>query len=265
MALTPEQKAARQGKLTASSVGVLMGGDKEKIMALWQEMVGDPAFVEPDFEDIWAVQLGIVTEDLNLRWYERRSGRALSRRGEVVVHPDYDWAAATLDAFDEFLPGPVECKHVGGWEKTEVIVQRYMPQCQWQMEVTQTKTCALSLIEAAREPKIEVIEYDKDYANEMLARAHRFMRHVWEMTVPVEMEAVVAPVKPELLRDYNMTGNNTWAAHANDWLAHKKAAKLFADSEKGLKEMFPHDGRNAEGYGVKLSRDKAGRLRIRES
>lgn len=99
--LSPAQLEAREGKLTGSRVACLMNGDEEAMMNLWREMVGDPAFVPDDLSGVWAVQLGSFTEPLNLDWYERKNGVQVIRRGEVVVHPDYLWAAATLDGFVE--------------------------------------------------------------------------------------------------------------------------------------------------------------------
>ena len=61
MALTKQQQAAREGRLTASGVGVLMRGDPEPIRDLWRELVGDPTWKPKDFSDNWAVQLGVAT------------------------------------------------------------------------------------------------------------------------------------------------------------------------------------------------------------
>lgn len=260
--LTEVQLAAREGKLTASRVGVLMGGDREKIYRLWQEMIGDPAFVPENYDDVWEVRLGEVTERLNLDWYEKKKGRILTRRGEVVVHPDYQWAAATLDGFDEVLQAPVETKHNNGFEKYEEVVQRYIPQMTWQMECTQTKQCAFSVIRGAAEPRTEIIQYDKAYADEMMVRAHKFMQHVWDLTPPVSLPPVVAP-EYSRGREYNMTGNNKWAALAAEWLANKDAAGKFEKAVKEIKEHVPSDSRKSFGHGVVVTRDKAARIHIK--
>lgn len=263
MALTPEQIIAREGKLTASRVAALMDGDKEEIYRIWQELCGDPSFVPENLDDVWQVQLGSLTEKINLDWYEKKRDRILTRRGEVVVHPDYEWAAATLDGFDEMLPGPVETKHSGGYEKHDTVVQRYMAQCHWQMECTQTKQCALSIIYGNKEPFVEVIPYNKGYADEMMVRAHKFMVHVWEMTPPVELEPVRAHIPQSQMREYNFTGNNHFAAYANDWLRHKQASIDFDKAQEALKEMVPHDANRVFGHGISISRSKSGSIRIK--
>jgi YqaJ-like viral recombinase domain len=97
--LTPEQIAARKNKLTASRVACLMQGDAVKIMQLYLEMIGDA--IEEDLSHIWPIRLGEATEQLQCDWFEEKNHVLVTRRGEVVVHPDYPWAACTLDGFIE--------------------------------------------------------------------------------------------------------------------------------------------------------------------
>ena len=260
--LSPDQIRKRIGKLTASRVACLMTGDAEKITNLWRELVGDPSFVEEDLSDVWAVQLGATTEKLNLDWYEKRTGKPLSRRGDVALHPNYPWAAATLDGFDDAMFAPVECKHVGGFEPSEKIIERYMPQMHWQMIVTGTTKCVFSVIAGAREPVIEVIELNQAYADELLRRACAFMICVESMLPPCALPAVAAPVKAEII--HNMTGNNEWGAFAATWLSNKQAAKDHAAADKAIKALVPPDAIKAFGNGITVSRNKAGSLSIKE-
>ena len=239
-----------------------MTGDKAKIMAVWRELCGDPTYEEENLDEVWAVQLGTTTEALNLEWYERVNAAQLVRRGVVVTHPDYSWAAATLDGFDPRIPGPVEAKHVSGFEKYDVVLQRYMPQLHWQMEVTQTRKAALSVIQGGRAPTVEVVDYDKAYADELMARALRLMECVWNMTPPVEMEPVELKRISRMV-DYNMTGNNQWAAAAADWLKHKEAAKSWDTSVETIKGLIANDAASATGYGIVAKRDKANRISIK--
>jgi hypothetical protein len=260
--LSPTQIAARDGKLTASAVACLMTGDADKIMNLWRELTGDPSYEREDLSGVWPVQLGSHTEPLNLDWYERRTGKPLSKRGDVIVHPQHDWAACTLDAWDDALACPVEAKHVGGFEKTAAILERYAPQAHWQMIVTGSKQCVFSIIEGAREPIIEVVPFDAEYAAELWQRAEQFMRCVFCLTPPVVLAPVAAPVKAEKL--YDMTGKNEWAAEAVTWITTKQAAKDNKAAEKALKELVPADAAKCSGHGISISRNKAGSLSIRE-
>jgi hypothetical protein len=260
MALTEEQQRLREGRLTASAVGALMSGDEDKLLDLWREMTGADRDV-PDWEHIWPVQLGVATEALNLSWYSYRTGRPLCRQGEVVVHPRHEWAASTLDAFDEGLVGPVDAKHVGGWEQRSVIVARYLPQMTWQMDCTCTKKSVLSIIEGVKEPVAEFIEWDADYSAELWRRAEQFMECVWNLTPPVALPAVAAPVAA--VREVCMDESNIWTNYAAEWLDCRVAAKAFAAAEKELKAAVPADAKRAYGAGIECIRDRAGRLSIK--
>jgi predicted phage-related endonuclease len=257
MSLTLEQRKARDGKLTASRIACLMTGNAEKIMDLWREMVGDPSYVDEDLSAVWPVQLGSATEQLNLDWYERKTGRKATCRGEVVVHPIHTYAACTLDGYDSEIDAVIECKHVGGFEQRATVIARYMPQVQWQMMVTECTKAVLSLIEGAREPALEEIAYDAAYCGELWARAAAFMLCVQTLTPPVALPAVAAPVaKPAKV--YDMASSNAWGEHAGIWLAHRDAAKKFDGAAKELKALVAADAAKAHGHGIVAVRDGRG-------
>jgi hypothetical protein len=257
--LTRQQLDARAGKLTGSRISALMTGNAEKIMRLYREMIGEQS--EEDLSDVWPVQLGSVTEALNLDWYERK-GNPLSRRGEVVVHPIFNWAAATLDGWDTMLLCPVECKHVGGREPLEVIIDRYQPQTQWQMECTEARQCALSVIMGANEPIVEYISFEPLYVTEMIQRGAQFMDFVRRREPPVALAPVLPPCDPTKI--YDMTGNNAWADAAAEWISTKPSARKADAAEKILKAAVPPDAKKCTGHGVQITRDKANRLSLRE-
>jgi predicted phage-related endonuclease len=261
MMLTADQIKARTGKLTASRVACLMQGDVKAIHDLWLEMTGQP-FEPEDLSCVWPVQLGSCTEQLNLDWYWMKNS-PVDRRGEVVVHPKFGWAAATIDGWITELECPIECKHVGGREPFEVIIERYQPQMQWQMEVTGAKQCALSVIFGANEPIVEFIDRDEDYAAEMIRRGAQFMQHVANKTPPVALEAVPAPI--DASKVYDMTGNNYWSDAADSWLITKDAADMCKTAEKILKSLVPEDAKKCHGHLVQITRDRAGRLSLRRS
>ena len=257
--LTAEQIVARKGKLTASRVACLMTGDAEKIMRLYREMIGEE--IPEDLSHVWPVRLGEASEQLNLDWYEEH-GSPLSRRGDVVVHPIHDWAAATLDAWDDTLHCPVETKHVGGREPLEVIINRYQPQMQWQMECTGAEQCALSVIMGANAPVVEYIERATDYAAEMVRRGKQFMDCVAAHRVPVALDPVAAPADATKIVD--MTGNNRWADASFLWLASKEMHAQCRGAEKVLKALVPDDAKRCHGHSIQITRDRAGRLSLRE-
>jgi hypothetical protein len=261
MPLTQAQLDARAGKLTSTSMSCLMVGDAVAIMDLWRKMIGDPTYIEKDFSDNWPVQLGVATEPLNLEWFQKKYG-AITRRGEVVQHPMFDWAAATLDGWCVPIDTPVETKHVGGREPLEKIVERYQPQMQWIMEVTGTNQIALSVIFGANEPLVEMIPFAPDYAAEMVYRGDQFMNFVERRVPPVALPPIESPVVP--IRIVDMSESNQWATNAITWLETRQNAEDNAAAAKILKGLVPADAKRAIGRGIIISRDRAGRLSWRE-
>ena len=229
--LVSTQLAARENKLTASRVAALMTGSADKILNLWRELVGDPAFVPEDLSDVWPVRLGEATEQLNVAWYAKKHGE-VSRKGEVVVG-NPDWMAATLDGWDVARGCPLEAKHVGGREPLETIISRYQSQMHWQMMVTDASECALSVIMGASEPIVEYIPMDVGYAKELMRRATQFMQCVDNMTPPV----LLAPVAPPVIADkiVMMDSNPEWTAQAARWIQSYGAAEIAKEAEKKLK------------------------------
>jgi predicted phage-related endonuclease len=259
--LSPDQLKARLGKLTASRVAVLMRGDAEGIMNLWRELTGDPTYIPEDLSHVWPVRLGEATETLNLNWYAMKGNR-VSRRGDVAQHPSIEWAAATLDGWDDDLHCVIECKHVGGREPLEIVIERYQPQMQWSMECTGAKQCALSVIMGASPPIVEYIEYEPAYAAEMVRRGKQFMDHVAARTPPVILDPVPAPIVAD--RTVDMSGNETWQRHATQWLQVRGAADTARECEKVLKSIVPENAKKAFGFGVRITRDRVNRLSLRE-
>lgn len=256
--LTEAQHRTRKGKITGSRVACLMTGDAAKIHQLWMEMTGQAQ--EPDLSNVWPVQLGLVTESLNLDWAEKKIGDVVSARGAFINHNRLDWAGVTLDGMLSTSGRVIECKHCGGREPLETIIDRYQPQMQWAMECTDTKEIALSVIFGANEPVIEFIPRDSEYASEMVRRGEQFMQHVRNRTPPVELPPVPTPIVP--IKSYDMGLSNQWVFRAKDWLETRDAAKTFKDAEKSLKEMVPADAKNAHGSGIIVKRDRAGKLSI---
>ncbi len=130
------------------------------------------------------------------------------------------------------------------------------------MIVTGASQCAFSVIEGAKEPIIDIVEYDEAYGSELWVRANAFMLCVQTLTPPVALPAVAAPIKAE--KAYDMTGNNEWASDAVTWLLNRKPAKDFAACERNIKANIPADAIKCFGHGITVSRSKIGSLSIRE-
>jgi predicted phage-related endonuclease len=66
---------------------------------IWQEKRG--AVAPQDYSTNLVVQLGVATEPLNRRWFERTTGQVIKNIQSWVRHPVIRWTAATLDGIVE--------------------------------------------------------------------------------------------------------------------------------------------------------------------
>jgi hypothetical protein len=116
MTLTPEQAAARR-EVPASFVPALMVGDEKRITEQWLVCVGETVVV--DLSDVWDVQRGVALEPAILDWHQRKSGYAITRRGESVTHPTRPYVSATLDGMQVALSLVIDAKSPGRWRKVQ--------------------------------------------------------------------------------------------------------------------------------------------------
>src|SRR6516164_2362765 len=73
---TKRRSPDRRYFIGGSDASTIMGNDEAALLRLWREKRGE---VEPeDLSRNLVVQLGIVTEDLNRRWYQANTGQVLT-------------------------------------------------------------------------------------------------------------------------------------------------------------------------------------------
>lgn len=66
----------RRSFIGGSDARVIMGDDERALLRLWREKRGE---IEPeDLSDNLVVQIGAATEDINRRWFERNTGKAVT-------------------------------------------------------------------------------------------------------------------------------------------------------------------------------------------
>src|SRR3984893_10987673 len=92
--------ASRRFFIGGSDALIIMGDDENALLHLWREKRGE---VEPkDLSNNLIVQLGVVTEDLNRRWYEVNAGQRL---GDIQLCAGWE------------LPWMAECKEARRYSK----------------------------------------------------------------------------------------------------------------------------------------------------
>ncbi len=93
------------------------------LIRLWREKRGEVA--PEDLSNNLIVQLGMVTEDLNRRWYESNTGQAIKDVQRHVRHPVLNWMGATLDGLVEPSGAVFEAKFMLPWTFSEDRTFRY--------------------------------------------------------------------------------------------------------------------------------------------
>ena len=97
--------ANRRTLIGGSDARIIMGDDEASLLRLWREKRGE---IEPEdlSGNLIIVQLGLVTEDLNRRWYEANTGQVITDVQRQIWHPALRWMAATLDGWVALQPMP---------------------------------------------------------------------------------------------------------------------------------------------------------------
>jgi hypothetical protein len=103
----------RRQFIGGSDARVIMGKDEKALHRLWREKRGEVAAL--DLSGVLIVQLGLVTEELNRRWYELNSGHRIHDVQRHAVHKTIPWMAATLDGLVKETGAVFEAKFMLPW------------------------------------------------------------------------------------------------------------------------------------------------------
>ena len=137
--------ADRRYFIGGSDARTIIGDDEAALLRLWREKRGE--IEQEDLSGNLIVQLGVVTEPLNRHWFERNTGQVLTGVQRRVQHPVVRWMAATLDGMVEATGAVFEAKFMLPWSFSEEgAAEKYMPQLQHNMWVTNAKLSVLSII-----------------------------------------------------------------------------------------------------------------------
>jgi predicted phage-related endonuclease len=249
----------RRHTIGGSDARIIMGDDQTALLRLWREKRGE---VEPeDLSDNLLVQLGMVTEELNRRWYQRNTGSAVRDVQRRIVHPVRRWMAATLDGRVDPGGAVFEAKFMLPWNfSEEVAAEKHMAQLQHNMWVTASRTAVLSIITGGGKWVEMTIPADPLYQHLLLTAERKFWRCV-ETGEPPHLFGIEPPrPKIEAIRRVDMSGSNAWAELANLYLITRSAALEHDRAKSELKALVPEDAKEASGYGVRAKRSKSGAI-----
>jgi predicted phage-related endonuclease len=234
-----------------------MGQDEEALIQLWREKRGE---AEPkDLSGNLIVQLGVVTEPLNRQWFERNTGQAIRDVQSWVRHPVNRWMAATLDGVVEGTGAVFEAKFMLPWSFSEEgAAEKYMPQLQHNMWVTNAKDAVLSIITGGGKWVEITIAADSLYQHVLLTAEKKFWRCV-EIGEPPRLIGAEPPrPRIEAVRVVDMSLSNAWAEFAGVFRQTRMAFLQHENAKTELKSLMPEDAKEAIGHGLRAKRSKSG-------
>ena len=250
--------------------GFIGGSDCVQIMdgnwlELWEIKTGR---VEPvDLRHNLAVQLGIYTEDFNLKWFERETQSIVgSHQKEFVTKVGRIPVKGTIDGAQRGTNTIVEAKHTNTFNTMDSVIERYMPQIQLYSHISGADGAWLSVIFGNSKYDYAFIEYNEEYFNSMWAVVSDFWGYVERDEEPIGYDLPILktnsiPVDEMVVRD--ASHDNAFVDAAVTYHASWHKAQLCKQAEKDLKGMVADNEREVYCDYLTIKRDKRGALRIK--
>ena len=247
----------------------IMNGDWHE---LWMQKMGYAEQV--DLSDVLPVQLGVFTEEFNVKWFERDMQVECKRdaQGNTESRYNFNWAGVpcrgTLDAEFEYRGERIglECKHTNERATMNQQLERYMPQLQMYMKCANLNFMYFANIFGNSRYEYVKVAQDELYQERM----HVHLREFWNLVAtetepPLSMPYINAtidqiPIDDMVARDAGT--DNAFMDMANEYIETKAAAKRNAEASKNLKAMVATDEREVYSPVLSIKRDKRGSLRV---
>jgi predicted phage-related endonuclease len=254
-----EDHKGRRTYLGGSDARIIMGDDEAALLWLWREKRGE---AEPDdLPSNLIVQLGVVTEDLNRRWYEANTGRVITDIQRRIRHPILRWMGATLDGRVQASEAVFEAKFMLPWSfSEEAAAAKYMPQLQHNMWVVAARSAVLSVITGGGK-WIEITTHADPLYQHLIVTAERKFWRCVESGEPPTLFGIEPPrPRIEALRLVDMSNSNAWAEFAGIFIRTRDAHLEHEKAKAELKSLMPEDAQQAIGQGIRAKRSKSGAI-----
>ena len=210
-----------------------------------------------DLSDVFPVQMGILTEELNTQWFEKKYDWKVDRGGCYSnalsiqhTHNQYPFFCHTdgivLDSYGQpttFL----ECKHTNPFGTVKEKIDSYMPQLQFYMMHLQVSSCWLSIIRGNVQPVVYEIEANGVYQHELNLLCIDFWKRVQKRDPYAEGSHhwtphldLVNDVLIDKKKDYDMK-DTSWDSICDRLDQTAGAVDIFNEAKKELKALIPKD------------------------
>jgi hypothetical protein len=262
MALSDAEERYRVGKFTGSLANAVMNATSEaELIKLWRQKVG----IDPPIEETYAMRAGTYMEPFILNEVEARTGNKITRRGEIVDHPTVADICTKLDGYRAADDSVIECKFLGAWRTRDEFYPAYYAQCVLQMLCTGARSGILLVAQSTSEPVEHEIEFDQDYADELMRRAAAFI-HCMKTLTPPYPEPPITPRDKWRTLDLDCEPTN-WTpellTHLDHYHATAEAASHHDMAGSAARALIPEDVGKVLIGPWQITRDKRGTLSIR--
>jgi YqaJ-like viral recombinase domain len=248
---------ARRGFIGGSDARIIMGSHEGALVRLWREKRGEAE--PPDYSNNLLVQLGLATEPLNRRWYEKAIGQAIKDVQRWIRHPVLRWMAATLDGTVEGSGAVFEAKFMLPWSfSEETAAEKHMAQAQHNMWVANASSAVLSIITGGGKWVEIKLRADCVYQHVLLTAEKKFWRCVQDGEPPRLFGVEPPRVRIEAVRVVDMSASNAWADFSAVFRRTREAHLEHETAKAELKGLMPDDAKEAIGHGIRAKRSKSG-------
>lgn len=250
------------GRFTGTSANIVMNGSEADWTKHYLQRSGQ---LEPEPPN-WAMRAGSHMESLILDWYQEQLGHPITRRGEVVYHPDNSNICVKLDGYCEPLDLITEAKFLSPHWRREDFNPAYFPQTTLQRLCTGASRVALVVAQGTSEPlDFEHEAPPPEYIAELMNRAGIFLRCLETLTPPYPIPP--APPPPEKWRTIDIIAEPTnWSpsllAALVEYDETDEAAKAHDAWGKLARELVPDDVGKVFAGEFQITRNRKGNLAI---
>jgi predicted phage-related endonuclease len=263
--MSEEARAARMNSIGGSDAKIIMSGNQEAIERLWLEKRGEA--VPENLDEVILINLGNLTEPLNADLFEDEMDLLVTDEQKKVHYYAWDKAHTTLDGLvrktedsDPIAIAEFKFMFPFGFSK-EAAYEKYFPQVQHNMMVTDLPKAYLSILTGAAQHVILEVEADLFYQLALLEAERDFWDCVETGRTP-GAPTINIPIA-ERIKIHDMSTNNEWCDLAFTLLSTKPAVEKHDKAKKAIKRLFPADAKSAAGKGVTINLSKDGKQLIK--
>ena len=270
--INPTQSPHIEDFIRGSDMIDIMNGNWNKLWRIKKGLQG-----RPDLSFQFNVQLGLATEDFNIKWAEDNYMLKFNKQAKRQLQYGLIKLTGTLDGFsgtnseDEIEYIGIECKHTYSYNTMDKMLEYYMPQLQFYIWIAKLNKIIFSVIFGNQWKAVEVYP-SEEYLDSMKEQIKLFWEHIVHNTEPDDLNYntqvlrnnVVSidgvPINKMTARDASQS--NSFTEYTQQYLQHEDAAKTFEAAKKALREEIRPNEREVYNDLISVKRDKRGSVRV---